>query len=43
MQEYTLWNDANSTKIEWYVPKEKKTDAAAIVFPRGGAKCCGGE
>lgn len=36
MKEYTLWQEENSTKIEWYAPKEKKTDASVIVFPGGG-------
>lgn len=36
MKEYTLWEEAESTKIEWYAPKDKKTDAAVIVFPGGG-------
>ena len=35
MISYTLWNDPESTKIEWYEPKEKKTDAAVLVFPGG--------
>ena len=36
MKEFTLWEGAESTKIEWYEPKEKKSDAAVIVFPGGG-------
>ena len=36
MKEYALWNEENSTKIEWYAPAEKKTDASVIVFPGGG-------
>lgn len=36
MKEFTLWGSAESTKIEWYEPKKKKTDAAVIVFPGGG-------
>ena len=35
MKEYTLWNEENSTKIEWYQPQEKKSDAAVLVFPGG--------
>ena len=36
MKEYTLWNQTDSTKIEWYEPQNKKSDAAVIVFPGGG-------
>ena len=36
MKEYTLWTENKSTKIEWYEPKHKKTDAAVIIFPGGG-------
>ena len=36
MQQYSLWNQADSTKIEWYAPINKKTDAAVIIFPGGG-------
>ena len=36
MKEYTLWNEKDSTKIEWYEPKNKKSDVAILVFPGGG-------
>lgn len=36
MKEYTLWTENKSTKIEWYEPKHKKTDAAVIIFLGGG-------
>lgn len=36
MKEYTLWNENGATKIEWYEPKNKKSDAAILVFPGGG-------
>lgn len=35
MVEYTLWQEKDSTRIEWYEPKVKKTDASVIVFPGG--------
>ena len=35
MKEYTLWNEKDSTKIEWYEPKNKKSDAAILIFPGG--------
>ena len=35
MQTFTLWDKENSTKIEWYEPAEKKTDASVIIFPGG--------
>lgn len=36
MKSYNLWEEENSTKIEWYEPKEKKTDMAVLIFPGGG-------
>ena len=36
MKEFTLWNEKDSTKIEWYEPKNKKSDVAILVFPGGG-------
>lgn len=36
MKGYTLWEGSGATKIEWYEPKHKKTDAAVIIFPGGG-------
>lgn len=39
MVEYTLWQEKDSTKIEWYEPAEKKSDGAVIVFPGGGYAC----
>ena len=35
MKEFTLWNENDSTKIEWYEPKHKKSDAAILIFPGG--------
>ena len=35
MKLFALWDEGNSTKIEWYEPAEKKTDASVIIFPGG--------
>ena len=40
MESYQLWNEssAHNAKIEWYAPKEKKSDAAVVIFPGGAYK-----
>ena len=39
MVEFTLWEKEGATRIVWHQPKEKKTDAAVVVFPGGGYAC----
>ncbi len=38
MEVFPLWDNSekDNTKIEWYAPKTRKTDAAVIIFPGGG-------
>ena len=36
MLEFTLWEKEGATKMHYYAPAEKKTDACVIVFPGGG-------
>ncbi len=38
METYTLWNDnqTHDTRMEWYAPETKKSDAAVVIFPGGG-------
>lgn len=36
MVEFKLWDKEGATKMHYYAPTEKKTDACVIVFPGGG-------
>ena len=40
MESYQLWREASAhnAKIEWYAPKEKKSNVAVVIFPGGAYK-----